>query len=60
MAKDKKKAKKNRSKLLAMTTDTPSDKKKKKGKTMGELGLTREQMMKAYPWGRGSGYSPSK
>ena len=60
MAKDKKKTKKNRSKLLAMTTDTPSDKKKKKGKTMGELGLTREQMMKAYPWGRGSGYSPSK
>ena len=61
MARSKKKTKKNRSKLLAMTTDTPSDKKQKKGKTMGELGLTRKQMMNAYPWGKNSpGYSPSK
>ena len=30
-----------------------------KGKTMGELGLTREQMKKAYPWG-GKHSSPSK
>ena len=29
------------------------------GKTMGELGLTRDQMKKAYPWG-GRHSSPSK
>tara|TARA_R100000781_G_scaffold65656_1_gene41306 strand:- start:130 stop:327 length:198 start_codon:yes stop_codon:yes gene_type:complete len=51
-----------KAKVIASTpiknTDSPSD--KPKGKTMGELGLNNEQLKKAYPWGGGSGYSPSK
>ena len=59
-SKAKNKTKKKKDLRIAQNVKKIKTVKSGGGKTMGELGLTREQLKKAYPWGTGPGYSPSK